>query len=192
MGWSIRRANTADDGAEVRFLHTPIPDAFVVEVERLEDERGFFARSWCSEEFRKMGLSGTLAQCSISFSAHKGTLRGMHYQANPYQEAKLVRCTSGTIHDVIVDIRPTSKAYKRVFAIELSAQNRKMLYVPEGVAHGFQTLEDDTEVFYQISEFYHPELARGIRWNDRTFQIQWPMEPTAMSARDREFPDFVS
>lgn len=176
----------------MRFVGTPIPGAFVVELERVEDERGFFARSWCSEEFRKVGLSSRLAQCSISFNVRRGTLRGLHYQANPHEEAKLIRCTSGRIHDVIVDIRSKSEAYKGIFAVELSAQNRRMLYVPEGVAHGFQTLEDNTEVFYQISEFYQPELARGIRWNDRTFQIHWPMEPTLMSARDREFPDFVS
>lgn len=191
MGGAVRGAHTTDEGPEVKFLRTPISGAFVVELERVEDQRGFFARSWCSEEFAKMGLSSKLAQCSISFSARRGTVRGMHYQAEPHEEAKLVRCTSGVIHDVIVDIRPRSVSHRQIFAIDLSAQNRRMLYVPEGVAHGFQTLEDDTEVFYLISEFYHPELARGFRWNDHTFRIQWPMEPTTMSARDRAFPDFA-
>lgn len=176
----------------MKFVETSIPGAFVVELQRLEDERGFFARSWCSREAAAAGLSAIIAQCSVSFNSKRGTLRGMHYQTAPHEEAKLVRCTLGRIHDVIVDVRPRSPTFKRCLALELSASNRTMLYVPEGVAHGFQTLEDDTEVFYQISQFHHPESARGFRWDDKTFGIRWPMQPTLVSARDRSYPDFSS
>lgn len=174
----------------MKFVETAIPGAFVVEMERIEDERGFFARTWCADEFRRMGLNNRIAQCNVSFNTRRGTLRGMHYQAQPHEEAKVVRCTQGRIHDVIVDIRPGSARFKESFAIELSAANRKMLYVPEGVAHGFQTLEDQTEVFYQMTESFHPEAAAGFRWNDPAFRIYWPLEATLVSARDRAYPDF--
>ena len=150
--------------------------AGVVEV-RLDlrcDERGFFARSWCEKEFVNHGLNPRLVQCSVSFNVRKGTLRGIHYQDQPFPEAKLVRCTQGAIYDVAVDLRPQSPTFKQWFGAVLSAENRHMLYIPEGCAHGFLTLQDDTEVFYQMSEFYHPESARGVRWDDPAFQIVWP------------------
>src|SRR5207248_5815659 len=138
------------------------------------DERGLFARSWCRKEFDDHKLNPNTVQCSLSFNVRKGTLRGIHYQAAPYQEAKLVRCTMGSIYDVVVDLRPGSPTFKDWIGVDLTAANRRMLYVPEGFGHGFLTLKDDTEVFYQMSEFYHPELARGVRWNDPAFNISWP------------------
>jgi dTDP-4-dehydrorhamnose 3,5-epimerase len=175
----------------VIFVPTALPGAFVVEPERREDQRGFFARTWCAREFEAHGLNPRLAQCSVSFSKRKGTLRGMHYQVAPYQEAKLVRCTMGAIHDVIIDLRPTSPAYKQHLAVVLTAENRRMLYVPEGFAHGFQTLADDTEVFYQMSEFYSPDHARGIRWDDPAFALVWPPDDRIIIDRDQSYPDFA-
>ena len=173
------------------FVETRLKGAFVIEPERLEDERGFFARTWCQREFEAYGLNPRLVQCNISFNKEAGTLRGMHYQAAPYEEAKLVRCTQGAIHDVIIDLRPESPTFKQHTAVVLTAQNRKMLYVPEGFAHGFLTLEDHTEVFYQMSEFYAPEYARGVRWNDPVFNIQWPTAVQVISDRDRNYSDFT-
>jgi dTDP-4-dehydrorhamnose 3,5-epimerase len=175
-------------------IFTPIclPDAFLIEPELREDERGFFARTWCAREFEMHGLNPRIAQCSTSFNKRKGTLRGMHYQVAPHQETKLLRCTQGAIFDVIVDLRPASPAYKQSFGVNLTAGNRRMLYVPEGFAHGFITLEDDTEVFYQMNEFYAPESARGFRWNDPAFQISWPAEIAVISERDRSYLDFVT
>lgn len=173
------------------FAPTPLPGAFVIEPKRHEDQRGFFARTWCAREFEDHGLNPRLAQCSVSFNTQKGTLRGMHYQATPYPEAKLVRCTMGAIHDVIIDLRPTSPTYKRHLAVVLTAENRTMLYVPEGFAHGFQTLADDSEVFYQTSEFYSPDHARGIRWDDPAFGIAWPPDDRIIIDRDRSYPDFA-
>lgn len=161
----------------------------MVELEPAADERGFFARAWCAEEFREHHLNPALAQCSISFNHRRGTLRGMHYQEAPHREAKLVRCTAGAIYDVIVDLRRASPTYCKWFAVELTAANRKMLYVPEGFAHGFQTLADQTEVFYQISEKYRPESSRGVRWNDPLFGIDWPIPAPILSPRDRAFAD---
>lgn len=155
------------------------------------DERGHFARTWCRQEFEAHGLKASLAQCSTSFNLKRGTLRGLHYQAEPYAEAKLVRCTRGALYDLIVDLRPDSESFKEWFSVELTESNRMMLYVPEGFAHGFQTLEDETEVFYQISESYHPEYARGVRWNDPAFGFRWPIEEGLMSERDRNFQDFA-
>ena len=172
------------------FTQTPLHGAFVVDLERYEDERGFFARSWCQEEFAQHGLETNLAQCNISFNACKGTLRGMHYQTKPYLEAKLVRCTMGRIFDVMIDLRPTSPTYTRWFSIELTAENHRALFIPVGFAHGFQTLADDCEVFYQMSEFFHPECARGVRWNDPAFGIDWPDGTKIISPRDQEYPDF--
>ena len=148
----------------MNFQATAIPGVFVIELERQCDERGFFARSWCPHEFQAHGLNTQLVQCSVSFNAKKGTLRGLHYQAAPYEEAKVVRCTRGAIYDVAVDLRPQSRAFGTWVAVDLTAENRRMVYVPEGCAHGFQTLEDNSEVFYQISQAYRPEAARGIRW----------------------------
>ena len=172
-------------------LNTGISGAFIFEAEKLQDERGFFARTWCRRDFEKYGLNPSIAQCSVSFNTARGTLRGMHYQAAPHPEAKLVRCTAGAIYDVIIDLREESPTYTRWYATELSAENHRMLYVPELVAHGFLTLKDNTEVAYQISEFYVPEVARGVRWNDPAFGIQWPLDVSVISARDAAYPDFV-
>lgn len=172
------------------FTETPLKGAYVIDPERLADERGFFARTWCRREFEAHGLDPGLAQCNISFNHARGTLRGMHYQAAPHAEAKLVRCTTGAIYDVIVDLRRESSTFCGWFAAELSADNRKMLYIPEGFAHGFLTLTDNTEIFYQISEYYIPESARGVRWDDPAFAISWPVRPEVMSPRDSSYPDF--
>jgi dTDP-4-dehydrorhamnose 3,5-epimerase len=155
------------------------------------DERGYFARTWCRAEFEARGLNARLEQCSTSFNVSRGTLRGLHYQAEPYEEAKLVRCARGALYDLIVDLRPGSVSFRKWFAVELTASNLLMLYVPEGFAHGFQTLEDETEVLYQISESYRPEYARGVRWNDPAFDFRWPMDERVMSERDLSFPDFA-
>jgi dTDP-4-dehydrorhamnose 3,5-epimerase len=174
----------------VKFLPTALAGACIIDIEPVPDERGFFARSWCREEFARHGLNPDLAQCSISLNKKRGTLRGMHYQAKPHEETKVVRCTRGAIYDVIVDLRPESPTFRKWIAVELSADNRRMLYVPPGFAHGFQSLEDDTEVFYQISAFYHPESARGVRWNDPAFGIEWPVTKQVISDKDRQYPDF--
>jgi dTDP-4-dehydrorhamnose 3,5-epimerase len=156
----------------VIFAETRLQGAFVVEVEKLEDERGFFGRAWCRKEFEAHGLNPQLVQCSISFNKASYTLRGMHYQSAPFQEAKLVRCTSGSLYDVIVDLRPQSATYMEYFGLVLESRDkRRMVYVPEGFAHGFLTLEEHTEVFYQMSEFHAPQAARGFRWNDASFRI---------------------
>lgn len=156
------------------FTETPLKGAYIIELERIEDERGFFARSWCVREFEEHGLNPNLVQCNVSFNKKKGTLRGMHYRVAPHEEAKLVSCIRGAIYDVIIDLRSDSNTYCQWFTVELSAENYKMLYVPEGFAHGFQTLEDNTVVSYQMSEFYHSEYARGLRWDDPVFGIEWP------------------
>jgi dTDP-4-dehydrorhamnose 3,5-epimerase len=174
----------------VIFTETKLTGAFVIEPQKLEDERGFFARSWCQREFEAHGLNSRALQCNISFSKKKGTLRGMHYQVSPFQEAKLVRCTRGSIYDAIIDLRPNSPTLKKHFGLVLTSEDHKMLYVPEGFAHGFLTLEDDSEVFYQMSEFYSAEHARGVRWDDPAFGIPWPLIPTTMSNRDRTCPAF--
>jgi dTDP-4-dehydrorhamnose 3,5-epimerase len=174
----------------MKFQTTKLPGVVEIELELKADERGFFARSWCQKEFEDHGLNAKLAQCSVSFNQRKGTLRGLHYQDAPYREAKLVRCTRGSVYDVVVDLRPQSPLFRNWVAVVLKAEQRNMLYVPEGCAHGFLTLEDATEVFYQISEFYHPELSRGVRWNDPAFEITWPEPMQVISERDRTYPDF--
>ena len=174
------------------FTETRLAGAFVIEMERRSDERGFFARTFCRQEFEAHGLKPEVVQCNVSFNKRKGTLRGMHYQAAPFAEAKLVRCTSGSIYDVIIDLRPSSATFKKHFAVELSAENGRMLYIPEDFAHGFQTLQDDTEVFYQMAQRYSAEHARGLRWNDPTFGIAWPKGERIIIERDRNYPDFVS
>ncbi|HLO47422.1 MAG TPA: dTDP-4-dehydrorhamnose 3,5-epimerase [Kamptonema sp.] len=175
----------------MKFTETKLKGAYIIETELIKDERGFFARSWCQTEFTERGLNPHLVQCNISFNYKKGTLRGMHYQAKPYEEAKLVRCTMGAIYDVIIDIRPESPTFKQWFAVELTAENRKMLYIPEGMAHGFQTLVDNSEVFYQMSEFYHSNSATGLRWDDPIFGIVWPdSSQCVISEKDRNLPDF--
>jgi len=172
------------------FRESRLRGVYELEVERIEDERGFFARSFCRDEFTQHGLETRIAQSSISYSSRMGTLRGMHYQVEPRQECKLVRCTSGSIHDVVIDLRPGSPTYREHVGIRLTRENRRMIYVPAGFAHGFITLQDDTEVHYQISEFYSPEHSRGVRWNDPAFGIEWPERVVVISERDRNFPDF--
>ena len=173
------------------FAQTKLSGAFIIEPEKLEDDRGFFARSWCRREFEAHGLNPRLVQCDISLSKKKGTLRGMHYQLSPFEEAKLVRCTRGSIYDVIIDLRPESPTFKQHIGLVLTGENHKMLYVPEGFAHGFLTVEENTEVFYQMSEFYSADHARGIRWDDPAFGISWPLGPTTMSDKDRNCADFT-
>lgn len=173
------------------FKGTAIPGACIIDLEPATDERGFFARFWGEQEFQEHNLNSRIAQCSISFNTKRGTLRGMHFQVPPHAEAKTVRCTRGVMYDVIVDLRRGSSTFLRWIAVELSADNRSMLYVPEGCAHGFQTLEDNTEVLYQISELHSPAHARGARWNDPSFGIQWPLPPQSMSDRDRHWKDFL-
>lgn len=170
------------------FRETKLKGAFVIELEKKTDERGYFARTYCEHEFSGHGLNAHFVQCNVSFNKRKGTLRGMHYQAEPYAEAKLVRCTRGSLFDAIIDLRPESPTCRQHVSEILSADNGKMLFIPEGFAHGFQTLEDDTEVFYQMSQFYHPEVARGVRWNDPAFQIAWPPADRIIIQRDQEYP----
>lgn len=171
----------------MRFTETRLKGAFIIEPERLEDERGFFARTFCQKEFEVHGLNPRLVQCNISYNKHKGTLRGMHYQVAPMAEAKLVSCTRGAIYDVIIDLRPESPTYCQWLVEELNAENRKMIYIPEGFAHGFQTLKDDTEVFYQMSEFYSPEHARGVRWDNPVFGIEWALDTKIISEKDKNY-----
>jgi dTDP-4-dehydrorhamnose 3,5-epimerase len=170
---------------------TKLKRAFVIEPEKRTDERGFFARVWCRREFEAHGLATNIVQSNVSVSKKAGTLRGMHYQKAPFEEAKLIRCTKGAIYDVIIDLRPTSSTYTQWIAEELTEHNYRMLYVPEGFAHGFQSLTDDVEVFYHVSQFYSPEAERGIRWNDPQFGIQWPEIGTRIiSDKDRNWPDY--
>ncbi len=174
----------------MKFIETELKGAFLIDPELLEDERGFFARTWCRKEFEQHGINSDWVQCSISYNKCKGTLRGMHYQVAPYAEAKLVRCTMGAIYDVIIDLRPDSKTYRQWISAELSAENLKMIYIPKGFAHGFQTLVDNTEVFYQMSEFYTPRYARTVRWNDPQFKILWPETDRIISEKDQKIEDF--
>jgi dTDP-4-dehydrorhamnose 3,5-epimerase len=172
----------------MKFIEMELKGAFVVEPELLQDERGFFARTWSQDEFASQGLNAKLVQCNSSFNRQRGTLRGMHFQIAPHEETKLVRCTAGAIYDVIIDLRPDSPTWRRWLGVELTSRNRRMVYVPQGFAHGFQTLEDDTEIFYQVSEYYHPESACVVRWDDPAFGINWPLPISVMSERDRSHP----
>ena len=174
------------------FKETDLKGAYIIEIEKLEDKRGFFARSFCQQEFQQHGLFSNIVQCNISYNKTKGTLRGMHYQVKPHEEIKIVSCVMGSICDVIIDLRPDSPSYHQWFAVELSAENYRMLYIPEGFAHGFQTLEDNTVVFYQMSKFYHPECAVGVRWDDPAFNIEWPDDERIISFKDLQYPDFSS
>ena len=173
------------------WVPTPCAGAFVIEPERLADDRGFFVRTWCANEAEAHGVNPHVVQCSVSANKRRGTLRGMHYQAAPYEEAKLVRCLRGAMYDVIIDLRPTSATFRRHFAVTLTATEGRAVYVPEGFAHGFQTLEDDTDVLYQMSTFYVPSHSRGVRWNDPAFGISWPPAERIMTERDRSYPDFT-
>jgi len=174
------------------FSKTKFDGVFVIELERLKDERGFFARSFDAKKFEDLGLSPKIVQCNISFNEKRGTIRGMHYQAKPFEEDKTIRCTKGSIFDVVIDLREQSKTFKKWLGINLSAAEQKMIYIPKGFAHGFQTLEDNTEVFYQMSEFFTPECSRGIRWDDATFQIKWPLKSTMISEKDRAYKSFTA
>jgi len=176
----------------MKFTELALPGAHLIEVEPIYDSRGFFARSWCTSEFQAQGLVSNFVQSNISYNQQKSILRGLHYQAEPHGEVKIVRCTQGVIFDVLVDLRPHSPTFKKWIGYELSAQNRRMLYLPEGIAHGFQTLTPESEVFYQMSQFYNPTAARGVRWDDPALGISWP-DPThpVLSERDRTFPDFA-
>ncbi len=180
----------APDVPAIKFIPLELSGAFLLELELIEDDRGFFARTFCRREFERRGLDPTVAQCNLSLNRRQGTLRGMHYQSPPRAEAKLVRCVRGAVHDVILDLRPASPTYCRWVSVTLTASNNRLLYIPHGLAHGFQTLEDDTELFYQMSEFYAPAYARGVRWNDPAFGIDWPLRDPIMSEQDRSWPDF--
>lgn len=174
----------------MKFTETKLKGAFIITLDFIEDERGFFARTFCRREFEEHGLNPDLVQCNISLNKAKGTLRGIHYQAMPHAEVKLVRCTAGAIFDVVVDLRPESPTFRQWFAAELSEKNHQLLYIPEGVAHGYQTMEPQTEVFYQVSAFYHPASERGIRWNDPAFGILWPLPASVVSPKDSSYPDW--
>ena len=172
------------------FTETELKGAFVIELEKFGDERGFFALSWSQDEFAKRGLESSMAECNVSFNRERGTLRGMHYQEDPYGQAKVVRCTMGAIYDVIIDLRSESLTFKKWFGVELNAENRLNLYVPKGFAHGFQTLEDNSEISYQMSSPYVPDSGRGVRWNDPAFGIEWPEKVRIMNPRDKDYRDF--
>jgi len=167
------------------FTETPVDGAYVIDVEPFEDARGIFARTWCAQELRERGLESHIEQCSTSFNRARGTLRGLHYQAPPHEEVKIVRCTAGAIFDVIADVRENSPTRGRWFGVELTAANRRMLYIPAGVAHGFQTLENDTEVFYQMNVAYAPESARRVSWDDPALGVEWPIPDPILSDADR-------
>ena len=172
------------------FTATQLDDAWLIDLEPREDERGFFARIWCQQELAAQGLDTEIAQESLSFNRHRGTVRGLHFQRPPYEETKIVRCTRGGIFDVIVDLRPRSPSYLHWQGFELTAENRKALYVPKGFAHGFQTLADNAEILYQISEFYAPNSAGGYRYDDVAFGIAWPLPVTVIGERDLSWPAF--
>lgn len=174
----------------MNFKETRLEGAFIVEPDIFEDERGFLGRSWSLEEFAARGLDPRLKECNMSFNRRRGTLRGMHFQMAPFGQVKLVRCTAGAIYDVIIDLRRNSPTFRQWVGVELTANNRRMLYIPTEFAHGFLTLEDETEVFYQLSEVYAPDSARGVRWSDPAFDISWPGEILIINDRDRTYPDF--
>jgi len=170
------------------FHETHLPGVFIIEPELLTDDRGFFACAWAASEFEQHGLNPALKQCNISFNGRRGTVRGMHFQRKPHEEVKLIRCTHGAIYDVAIDMRPDSTTRYQWLGAELTSDNHRMLYIPEGFAHGYQTLTDETELFYQISEYYHPESAGGVRWDDPAFGIQWPLPVTVIADRDANYP----
>lgn len=175
----------------MKFISTEIAGLYIIEVEPIADDRGFFARSFCQDEFHKNGLASRFVQCNISYNLRKGTVRGMHLQLAPKGEEKLVRCTQGSIHDIVIDLRRDSKTFGHHFEIQLTSKNRKMLYIPQGMAHGFQTLEPETEVFYQMSEFFDANCASGIRYNDPICKFKFPLEITKISEKDLSYVDFA-
>ena len=171
------------------FNETKLKGSYIINIEKINDERGFFARSWDKNIFEQRGLNSNLVQCNISFNIKKGTLRGMHYQEHPFQEAKLVWCTRGSVYEVLIDLRKDSQTFKQWESVELHSDEHNMLYVPEGFALGFQTLEDNTELFYQMSQYYKPEYSRGVIWNDKSLKIKWPLEMTMISEKDLSLPN---
>ena len=173
------------------FTETKLKGAWIIEIKKLEDDRGFFGRSWCQHEFEDHGLNGKICQMNTSLTLKKGTIRGMHFQADPYQETKFIRCTRGRIYDVIVDLRPKSPTYLQWIGNELNADNYRMVYVPENFAHGFVSLEDNSEVYYPVTQFYTPGAERGIRWNDPALNIKWPVEIQIVSDKDAGHPDYT-
>ncbi len=175
----------------MKFVETPLAGAYVVEVERRGDDRGYFARAWCETEFAELGLANRFVQVNMSGSVEAGTLRGFHYQVTPHSEDKFVRCIAGSVFDVAIDMRPESDTYKQWFGVELTADNKKAFFVPAGFAHGYQTLEPDTELMYQVSAFYAPDAERGLRWDDPTFDVEWPIDEPILSDKDKVWPDFV-
>ena len=175
----------------MNFTEIGLAGAYVIDLNQLRDERGFFARGYCSKEFEAQGLASRVVQSNVSFNLKKATLRGMHYQVTPYEETKLVRCTRGAIYDVIIDLRPQSKTFQKWFGVELTEDNYRMLYVPEGFAHGFETLADRSEVVYHVSEFYTPNAEQGIRYNEPAFGIRWPLEVQVISEKDKNWPEFL-
>ena len=174
----------------MKFNNTGIDERYTVDVNRLEDERGFFGRVFCSQEFDEMNLESSVCQANISYNKVAGTLRGMHYQKSPFQETKFIRCISGSIYDVVIDLRKDSPTYCQSFGVELNDKNRTALFVPKDFAHGFVTLQDDTEVIYMVSQSYVPNAEEGIRWNDPLFSLDWPIEPIVVSSKDNSWPDF--
>ena len=191
MGRKVCHSYSRGENLFMKFFETELKGSYIIELEKLEDERGFFTRIWDKKIFQDKGLDSDLVQMSFSFTKKRGTLRGMHFQKKPFEEAKLVRCTRGKIFDVIIDLRPESNTYKKWIGVELKSDNFKMLYIPKGFAHGFQTLEDDTEVFYQMSNWFSPEHVRGIRWNDKEFDIKWPIKCSVISKKDTTYEDFI-
>ncbi len=177
----------------MKYKETLLRGVLIVKLDRIEDDRGYFARTWCAQEFEEHGLNNTVAQCNTAWNKRRGTLRGMHYQIDPYSEVKLVRCIRGAVFDAVIDLRPGSPTYLKTFHIELSEDNHRMLYIPEGFAHGYLTLTDGAEVFYQVSQFYTPGAEAGIRWNDPLFDIPWPLsEPAVISEKDQQWPNYKS
>ena len=177
----------------MNLLQTTLKGAFLIELEKMNDERGFFARSWSQKDFDAFNIDSRMVESNVSFNLKKGTLRGMHFQRQPNAQTKLVRCTRGAVYDVIIDLRESSETFKNWYGVELSAENHLGLYIPEGFAHGFQTLEDRSEVFYQMSSSYAPESAGGVRWNDPAFNIQWPATvERILNLRDQQYPDFLA
>jgi dTDP-4-dehydrorhamnose 3,5-epimerase len=175
----------------MKFIPTALNDVFIIELEMIRDYRGFFARSWCKDEFRQNNLSDKILQCNISFNLQQATIRGMHFQTPPYQETKIVRCISGDIYDVIIDLRDNSTTYMNWMGVNLNSENRNMLYIPRGFAHGYQTLTPNTEINYQVDQYYNPTSERGIRWNDPAFSINWPIsENCIISEKDATWPNF--
>jgi dTDP-4-dehydrorhamnose 3,5-epimerase len=174
----------------MKFKETSLKGAYVIEPEQKTDERGFFARTFCRDEFKKHGLNPDISQCNMSYNKKKGTLRGMHYQSQPHGEVKVVSCIKGAIYDIIIDLRHDSPTYRQWVGVELTAENYLMLYVPVDFAHGYLTLEDNTIVTYRVSESYHPDFERGVRWNDLSFGIKWPLKPTVISDKDKNYPDY--